>query len=425
MSRPWSGVSGFVRGAEFQGNVRLLAITSMSTGTYVTMFNALLQPFVVNSLGYSVLVLGILVAVGARPSGLASSIIQPFAGRLADVLGRKPLVIAGSVVGICSMISFLLAATTRSLLPLALGYAFYGLALLGYPASQAAIAESVAMDQRKVKVAFSLVFFFTYLPGVVAPGVGGYIASTFGFAVLFGAAALLETANLIMLASSFRETHEAKGGSLRTAGFPVRQALGIPADLRRILVPFAMDAFSYGLGGSIVYGLWSSAFGFTATDIGLIAATLAASIVGSQYLSTRILLRAGARLTLAFSEFLTVVVLAGWLVSPTVPAAILMALIFGFSVSTWTPSLSSLLMAAAPVEERGSVSGKLAAFRGLVGAPAPFIGGYLFTAFGYSPPLMLSLAGEAVTTVALLKLLPRDAPPRVAGINIEVEGSPA
>ena len=191
MSRPWSGVSALARGVEFQGNVRVLAVTSMSTGTYVTMLNALLQPFVVKSLGYSVLVLGVLVAMGARPSGLASSLIQPFAGRLADLLGRKPLIMAGSAVGILSMAFFLLAATTHGLLPLALGYAFYGLALLGYPASQAAIAESVAMDQKKLKVAFSLVFFFTYLPGVVAPGLGGYIAATFGYAVLFGAAALL------------------------------------------------------------------------------------------------------------------------------------------------------------------------------------------------------------------------------------------
>ena len=407
MSRPWSGVSALARGVEFQGNVRLLALTSMSTGTYVTMLNALLQPFVVKSLGYSVLILGILVALGGRPSGLASSVIQPFAGRLADLFGRKPLIVAGSVVGICSMVSFLLAATTRSLLPLALGYAFYGLALLGYPASQAAIAESVAMDQRKLKVAFSLVFFFTYLPGVVAPGIGGFIATTFGYAVLFGAAALLEAGNLVMLTSSFRETRRSKDGAIDPSGFSVRQALRIPPDLRRIFIPFAMDAFSFGLSGSIVYGLWSSAFGFTATNIGLIAATLAASIVVSQYLATRILIRAGARRTLAFSEFLTVVVLAGWLISPTVPATILMALIFGFSVSTWTPSLSSLLMAAAPVEERGSVSGRLAAFRGLVGTPAPFIGGYLFTVLGYYPPLVLSLVGEAITTVAILKLLPR------------------
>ena len=407
MSRPWSGVSAFARGLEFQGNVRVLAVTSMSTGTYVTMLNALLQPFVVHSLGFGVFVLGALVALGARPLGLASSIVQPIAGRLSDQLGRKPLIAEGSVVGVCSMVSFLLAATTRGIVPLAFGYLFYGLALLGYPASQAAIAESVAMDERKLKVAFSLVFFFTYLPGVIAPGIGGYIASTLGYAVLFGAAALLESANLLLLLSALKETRPKAPGGANSGGLSLRSALDIPPDLLRIFAPFAMDAFSFGLGGSIIYGLWSSAFAFTATDIGIIAATLAASIVISQYASTRILLWAGARRTLAFSEFLTVVVLAGWLVSPTVPAALLMAVVFGFSVSTWTPSLSSLIMAVAPAGERGSVSGRLAVFRGLIGSPAPFIGGYIFTSMGYYPPVMLSLVGEAITTVALLKLLPR------------------
>ena len=64
-------------------------------------------------------------------------------------------------------------------------------------------------------------------------------------------------------------------------------------------------------------------------------------------------------------------------------------------------------MSAAPVEERGSAYGRLAAFRGLIGTPAPFIGGFLFTSFGYYLPVSLSLLGEVVTTVALLKLLPR------------------
>ena len=331
MSKTWSGVLTFAKGLEFQGNVRLLAVTSMSTGAYVTMLNALLQPFVVRSLGFSVLVLGVLVAVGARPSGLASSLVQPFAGQLADLFGRKPLVVAGSVVGILSMVSFLLAAMTRGLLPLAVGYVLFGLALLGYPATQAAVAESVAMDPRKLKVAFSLIFFFTYLPGVVAPGVGGYIASILGYSVLFGAAALLEASNLVLLASSLRETRQpapVADGNPRLPNFSIRQAWRFPSDLRRIFIPFAMDAFSFGLGGSIIYGLWSSAFGFTAAEIGLIASVLAAAIVASQYLSTRLLLRAGPRKTLAFSEALTVVVLAGWLVSPTVPAALLLAVVF-------------------------------------------------------------------------------------------------
>lgn len=410
MSKPWSGVMASTRGLAFQGNVRTLAVTSMTTGTYVTMLSALLQPFVVESLGFSVFVLGMLVAIGARPTGLASSLVQPFAGRLADLVGRKPLILAGSVVGIFSMVSFVLAAATRGLVPLLIGYVFFGLALLGYPATQAAIAESVSMDQRKMKVAFSLVFLFTYLPGVFAPGVGGYVASAVGYGVLFGAAAILEAANLVMLVSSFQETRlppEATEAPRQPARFSLRQTFGVPRDLLRTFVPFAMDAFCFGIGGALIYGMWSSAFGFTATEVGLIASVLSASIVATQYVSTRLLIRVGSRRMLAFGEFLTVVVLAGWLAFPTVAAAVLLAVVFGFSVSAWVPALSSLLMTVAPVGERGSVGGKLAAFRGIIGMPAPFIGGYIFTSFGYYVPLYLSLVGEAFTTIALLKLLPR------------------
>jgi MFS family permease len=410
LRKPWEGASSLIRSAGFQGNVRVLAVTAMSTGAYVTMLNALLQPFVVTDLGFGVFILGILVAVGGRPAGLASSMIQPFAGHLADIFGRKPLVVLGSAVGIGSMASFLLAATTHDLAAVAIGYLLFGLSLLGYPATQATIAESVGMDTRKVQVAFSIVFFFTYLPGVIAPAAGGYIATTMGYTILFAVAALLESANLAIFLVALQETHGPKEGThspLMRPSFSFKQAVRIPRGLSRIYAPFAMDAFSWGLGGTIIYGMWSSAFRYSPSQIGLIASTISASIVATQYLATRILLRFGPRLTLAFAELLTVVVLAGWLLNPSLPVIFVTAVVFGLSVSTWLPSLSSLFMAVAPVEERGSVAGKLAAFRGLIGAPAPFIGGLLFAAYGYSLPVALSLAGEFVTAIALLRLIPR------------------
>jgi MFS family permease len=168
-----------------------------------------------------------------------------------------------------------------------------------------------------------------------------------------------------------------------------------------------MDAFSWGLGGAIIYGMWSSTFGYSASDLGLIASIISASVVATQYLATRILLKFGNRLTLALSEFLSVAVLAGWLLDPSLIAIFVTAVVFGLSISAWLPSLSSLFMALAPVEERGSVAGKLTAFRGLIGAPAPFIGGILFAAYGYYLPVGLSLVGEFITGIAMLRLLPK------------------
>jgi MFS family permease len=409
LSRLPGGIFTLARGLLLHGNIRVLAATSMVTGTYISMLNTILQPFVVRDLGLSVAVLGVLVSVGARPSGLASSVIQPFAGQLADILGRKLLVIAGSGVGICSMASFLVAAATHSLVPLSVGYFLLGLSLLGYPASQAMIAESVAMDPAKVNIAFSVVFFFTQLPGAVIPFAAGYLASSLGYLVLFGAAALLESANMVVMIAQLKETRTPRGtgvGSRSWGGLSLGQAVRLPPGFLRIFAPFAMDAFSYGLCGSIIYGMWISYFAFTPADIGLIIGTLSVSVVASQYPATKLLLRGGPRKTLAVSEVLTVVVMLGWLLFSSVPAYIFLAVIFGASVAMWVPALSSLLMTAAPVEQRASMGGKLAAFRGLVAVPAPIIGGLLFNAYGYQVPVFLGTVGEIVTTFAILLLVP-------------------
>jgi len=409
LSKSSVGVFAIARSLLSPGNIRIIALASMLTGIYLTMLNTFLQYFVVIYLGFSGTVLGGLVAIGARPSGLASSIIQPFAGHLADLLGRKKLIRLGSAVGVCSMVSFVFAATTRSLLPLSLGYFLLGLSLLGNPASQAMVAETVGMDPDRINVAYSVVWFFTSLPGAMIPFFVNSIVSSVGYAVIFAIAALLEASNLLLLFPHLSETRPPRpaGHDVRTVRrFSFRESVTIPRSLIRIFAPFAMDAFSFGIGGSIVYGMWAKSFGFSLEDLSLIYGVFAVSIVVGQYFATRLLLVMGTRRTLAFSEFLTVVVLLGWLLFPQLVPLLVISVVFGFSVDTWVPAVSSVLMAAAPVEERGSVGGKLAAFRGLVAAPAPVLAGLIYSAYGYYVPIFLSLVGESITTVAILKLLP-------------------
>ncbi len=397
------------RGLLQNGNIRVLASTSMVTGIYVSMLNTIFQPFVLG-LGFSITVLSLLIAVGARPFGLASSISQPFAGRLSDIIGRKPMIVAGSAVGILSMVSLLEAALTHSISLLSVGYLLFGLSLIGSPATQASIAESVSMDPGRVNIAFSVVFFFTQLPGAFIPFTAGYLTGTFGYAAIFGAAAFLESANLIVLATMVRETRlkaQAETNRIRLGKFSLKEMFRIPPGFLRIFTPFAMDAVSFGICGPIIYGMWEQTFGLTQGDIGLVQGVLSVSIVASQYPATKLMLKVGIRQTLVLSEALSVLILAGWLLTPSLPAFVFLAIIFGFSVAAWVPSISSLIMSTAPVEERGSLSGKLSAFRGIASAPAPLLGGLIFSAYGYYVPVLLSFVGIAITTVALFKLLPR------------------
>jgi MFS family permease len=402
LSRWGAGLSTLSKGLLLHGNIRVLAFTSMLTGLYISMLNTVLQPFVVTGFGLSVL--GILQSVGSRPSGLASSIVQPFAGLFADLVGRKKLIVIGSAVAVCSMVSFFTASITHSLLVLALAYVLFGLSLMSSPASQATIAESVSMDPAKLDVAFSVVFFFTQVPGAFAAFAGGFIADAFGYYVIFGAAALLESANLICLISLLKETGE---NHVARSPFSIREVVRVPPGFLRFFAPFAMDAFSYGIAGSIIYGMWVKQFGYTNGDIGVIVGTLSVSIVVCQYPATKFLRMVGTRRCLAFSEFLTVVVMLGWATTGSLQVFILLSVVFGASVATWVPALQSLLMTNAPPEERGSVGGKLAAVRGLIASPAPIIGSLLFNSYGYYMPVTLGLIGEAFTTLAILRLLPK------------------
>jgi sugar phosphate permease len=168
-----------------------------------------------------------------------------------------------------------------------------------------------------------------------------------------------------------------------------------------------MDAFSYGIAGSIIYGMWVRQFGYSSGDIGVIVGTLSVSTVVCQYPATKFLRMVGTRRCLAFSEFLTVVVMIGWATTGSLLVFILLSLVFGVSIATWVPALQSFLMTNAPPEERGSVGGKLAAVRGLIASPAPIIGSLLFNSYGYYLPVTLGLIGEAFTTLAILRLLPK------------------
>ena len=65
-----------------------------------------------------------------------------------------------------------------------------------------------------------------------------------------------------------------------------------------------------------------------------------------------------------------------------------------------------MLMTHSPTGERGSIGGKVAAFRGLVAFPAPIIGGFLYQNFGYEAPILASFVGTVVCVLMILRFLP-------------------
>src|SRR3989441_8472966 len=192
MSRGIGSLHRYSSGLLMHGNVRVLALTGLLTGTYVSMLNTALQPFAL-SLGLGLTSLGFMQAWGNRIGGFSGAIIQPFAGRLADIHGRRKVVIGGSLVLISSMSSFLAAAVTHAWPLLIPGFLLLGFSLLSSPASQAILAESVEMEPRKMGIVFSWVFFFNSIPGAVMAFVAVVVAGALGSYLGFSLAVSLET----------------------------------------------------------------------------------------------------------------------------------------------------------------------------------------------------------------------------------------
>ena len=84
--------------------------------------------------------------------------------------------------------------------------------------------------------------------------------------------------------------------------------------------------------------------------------------------------------------------------------AVLYALL-GVAAATWVPAQRVMLANSTAEREHGEALGRLAAFQGLVGFPAPFIGGLLYDAFGFRAPLLAGIVGIVATTVMLVMLV--------------------
>lgn len=407
LSRNTPGILGISRALLLDRNVRTIALTSLISGIYIGMLNTLLQPFTV-SLGLGVAALGILQALGGRFSGLLTSVIQPLAGHYADIVGRKVVILAGSLTTIASMALFLLAALTRSPAAVAAAFLLYGMAQLSSPASQAMVAESVGLVPSKMDVAFSTVFLLGTLSSAIMAFAAGPLAGEIGYLAIFGFAAVLESVDLFLYVSELVETrtrHNPESDAAET--FSLRKALALPKGFSGFFATFAMDSFAFGITTTIIYGMLVTTFHYSLDVISLLVGIVSIATILAQYPATRLLLRVGPVKSLAISELFGCLMMAGWAVSNSVALFFIFSIVFGISVATWVPAQQSLLMARSPARERGSLGGKLAVYRGLVAFPAPILGGFLYQALGFRAPIIASFVAAVVTTIMIFKLLPQ------------------
>jgi len=424
MASSTSGIFGLSRALLLNRNIRVIAITGLISGVYIGMFSFVLQLFPL-TLGFSVASVGVLQALGNRFAGVAATIVQPLAGHYSDIHSRKRVIILGSGVTITSMLFFIGGAFLANGYLVVIAFVLFGVSILGSPASQALVAESVDMDPTQMDVAYSLIFFLSTLPGVLSPYLAGNIADRYGYLYIFVVAALLESVDLYLY---WRELSETKHTIMARQGgrsFSFREALGLPRESWGYYGALATDAIAFGITSPIIFAMAEEKFGFTAADVGLLVVVWTVAMLASQYPMTRVLMKLRPKKTIVLSEALGTLLMAGWALSSNIPEFAICAVIFGLSVTAWVPGVQSMMMTHSPAESRGSVGGKIAAFRGLVAFPAPIIGGLLYQYVGYEAPIIASFAGTVVCVALMLRYLPERPASALRVQNIKGELFPA
>ncbi|NIO68063.1 MAG: MFS transporter [Anaerolineae bacterium] len=364
------------------------------------------QPFVL-SLGASMPLLGFLESLGGF-SGIVPMLVQPLIGRLSDHLGRKIFVLASSVFAIVALSVYILAGFTDNWYLLIPGVAILGLAFASRPSEDSMTAESAGVAGRAM--AYSLVMLSFALSGVFAPLLGGFVADRWGYIVVFLMGLALDVVALSLVAGLLKETLVSQ--SRRPLAFDqlkgvFRGILVPPGKLRGFYIAVAVDAFAWGTGFGILYGLLSEVHHFTASQLGIMSCLSSVGWAVFQMPVGKLMERYGCVKSIILSEAGGVILMVGWLHATTFQTFALLQILFGFTIATWLPATMTWIANSVPKEKMAEEIGRLNAFRGLVGFPAPYIGGLLYEAFGFRGPITVNLIG-AITVLILIAMLVRE-----------------
>lgn len=391
-------------------NLTILALTQFLRGAGASIYGVIWQPFVL-SLGASMPTLGLLNSLGGA-GGLITTLVQPLGGWLADRWGRKPFIIGAgfAMMGAYALFAFAGALNVWTLV--LAGVIFSGIAALARPAVSSLTAES-ARGERHAS-AFSLITVAAMVPGIIAPLLGGWVAERFGYVGVFPILIALELLAVLLLWRYLRETRTSIGTPIhwRAATGTLARWIHSHRSLLGFFCALAADSFFWGIGWGLLNGMLTDTYHFTVEQLGVMASIMSLTWAIIQMPIGRFIDRRGTLTMMIFSESLGIPLMLIWMTQSRFEIFAASQVLFALTAATWVPITSTYLTRRVAEAERSAVFGLLNTFRGLVGFPAPAIGGLLYDWGGIRAPLLANLFGIFVV-IAILVLFVRE--PRAVG----------
>jgi MFS family permease len=368
-----------------EGNIRVLALQTLVSQLGFGMLIVVWQPYIL-SLGLTVVDLGIVQSV-INLSTTAGLLIW---GPLSDMYGRKRVVLLGHASRVIAVVALLYSGNLIFLYVFAFFIGFSCLWQQFNPARTALIAESVGDTRRATAMATLMTI--SQGTSVVMASVGGYLAIVSGYWPIFAVAIVGEVAGMILMAVFMKETHvvgDSDGGKI---GSRIITNLKPEGEMTPFYVMMLVMGFGYGVGYSLFYGALTDAYGFTTFDLGLMSTTMSLAWALGSIPGGKLAERFGSRLMINISTLSALIAAVGFALSKSLPALIIFSVFNGLDPCFWAPNWTSIIAERATPKTRASIFGKLDAYNRLAMIPAPYIGGLIYTAYGFAAPLFVHIA---------------------------------
>ncbi len=224
-----------------------------------------IEPLALKGLGADPVQIGRVLAA----AGVAAGLAHIPAGFLADHFGRKPVLIAGWVLGIAASLFMYLARDLTLFVPALIGYTFTGFVVAPL---NAYVAQ--ARGPQSIQRAVTLVSAGFWAGSIVSPALGGFIARAFALRAVFGVATALfvvSTMAMLLITPQPRSA-PALGQTRYGALFQNRAYLGFLA-----LMCLALLAMQLGL--PFMPNFVQEVRGFDVGVVGLLGSTSSLGIV--------------------------------------------------------------------------------------------------------------------------------------------------
>ena len=377
-------------------NIRALMFRALITDACFGMFYVVWQPFLLD-LGSTLPQLGLVQGVMTLFAAVGSLLW----GRIADVYGRKPAIVASVL---CRLSSLLFCVFAKSWVSFIGFGAFMGLSATWEqtnPAVSALVSESV--DEDRVGMAMSVIMSLGMLASISTASLGGYLALNNGYGLIFTSCIAGELIIAVLLTLCIDETlvdrHRSKEiGSLFDE---LTSFLSIEPRLLPLYVVSILGTVSYGMSNSILYGLLVDSLGFNTVQLGLMSTIFGLSWGLSQIPVGSLMDRHGRKIFMILSQVSSIVVMLGYILVRDFGVFLVLQAISGLGYAMWVPAYIAVATSCVPAERRSLAMGKLSTLPLLLGIPAPVVGGIVYETLGFGAPLIIRLFALLVSAVVI------------------------